>query len=77
MPSCVACSAELEPPVRVPPTVYMKSLYRIGGRDYCRHHIIRAAVASGVITEVKPGAGPVGAVPRGAPSTEYGTPHQR
>ena len=59
MPSCVACGAELEPPVRAPHTVYVKTLYRIGGQDYCRHHIIRAAVAAGVIAEVKPGAGPV------------------
>ena len=64
MPSCVACGAELEPPVRVPHTVYVKSLYRIAGQDYCRHHIIKAAVAAGVIAEVKAGAGPVMAVPR-------------
>ena len=37
--------------------VYVKSLYRIAGQDYCRHHIIRAAVAAGVITEVRAGAG--------------------
>ena len=30
MPSCVA---ELEPPVRVPHTGYVKSLYRIAGQD--------------------------------------------
>ena len=47
MPSCVACGAELEPPVRTPHTVYVKTLYRIGGQDYCRHHIIRAAAAAG------------------------------
>ena len=51
MPSCVACGAELEPPVRAPHTVYVKTLYRIGGQDYCRHHIVRAAAAAGVITE--------------------------
>ena len=71
MPSCVACGAELEPPVRAPHTVYVKSLYRIAGQDYCRHHIVRAAVAAGVIAEVKPGPGPVAALSRGAPSTEY------
>ena len=71
MLSCVAGGAELEPPVRAPHTVYVKTLYRIGGQDYCRHHIIRAAVAAGVITEVKPGAGPVVSMPRGAQSTEY------
>ena len=59
MSKCVAGGAELEPPVRTPHTVYVKSLYRIAGQDYCRHHIIRAAVAAGVITEVKAGAGPV------------------
>ena len=59
MPHCIACGAELEPPVRVPHTVYVKTLYRIAGQDYCRHHVIRAAVAAGVITEVKAGAGPV------------------
>ena len=64
MPQCVACGAELEPPVRVPHTVYVKSLYRIAGRDYCRHHIIRAAVAAGVIAEVRAGAGPMVAAPR-------------
>ena len=76
MPSCVACSAELEPPVRVPHTVYVKSLYRLGGQDYCRHHIIRAAVAAGVITEVRAGAGPVAVVSRGAPPAEYDRPQQ-
>ena len=64
MPSCVICGAELEPPVRVPHTVYVKTLYRIGGRDYCRHHIIRAVVAAGVITEIRAGAGPAVVVSR-------------
>ena len=64
MPQCVACDAELEPPVRAPHTVYVKSLYRVGGQDYCRHHIIRAAVAAGVITEFRAGAGPAPALPR-------------
>ena len=64
MSSCVACGAELEPPVRTPHTVYVKSLYRIAGQDYCRHHIVRAAVAAGVITEVKAGAGLVVSVSR-------------
>ena len=77
MPDCVACGAELEPPVRTPHTVYVKILYRIGGQDYCRHHIIRAAVAAGVIAEIKPGAGPVAATHRRAPSAEYGQLHQR
>ena len=57
MANCVACGAELEPPVRIPHTVYVRSLYRIAGQDYYRHHIIKAAVAAGVITEVRAGAG--------------------
>ena len=52
MPSCVACAAELEPPVRTPHTVYVKSLYRIAGQDYCRNHIIKAAVAAVEYREV-------------------------
>ena len=76
MPQCVACGAELEPPVRTPHTVYVKTLYRIAGQDYCRHHIIRAAVAAGVITEVKPGAGPVTTATRGASSEERFRPFQ-
>ena len=54
IPNCVACGAELEPPVRVPLTVYVKTLYRVAGQDYCRHHVIKAAVAAGIIFEVKP-----------------------
>ena len=49
--------------------VYVQTLYRIGGQDYCRHHVIRAAVAAGVIAEVKPGAGPV-VTNRTAPTEE-------
>ncbi len=64
MPKCAARGAELEPLGRVPHTVYVKTLYRIAGQDYCRHHINRAAVAAGVITEVRPGAGPAVAIPR-------------
>ena len=64
MADCVACGAELEPPVRAPPTVYVKTLYRIGGEDYYRHHITRAAVASGVITATRTGVGPVVSVAR-------------
>ena len=76
MLSCVGCGAELEPPVRAPHTVYVKTLYRIGGWDYCRHHIVRAAVAAGVISEVKPSPGLVVATSWGAPSAEYDRPHQ-
>ena len=70
MPNCVACGAELEPPARTLHTVYVKSLYRIGGQDYCRHHVIRAAVAAGVIAEVKPGGGSVLTAPRRTSITE-------
>ena len=59
-----------------PHTVCVKTPYRIGGQDYCRHHIIRAAVAAGVIAEVKPGAGPVATVSRGASSEERFRPFQ-
>ena len=76
MPQCIACGAELVPPVRAPHTVYVQTLYRIGGQDYCRHHIIRATVAAGVIAEVKPGASPVATVPRGASSEERFRPFQ-
>ena len=65
MPKCVACGPDLELPVRTPHTVYAKTLYRIAGQDFCRHHIIRAAVAAVVITEVRAGAGPVAPVSRG------------
>ena len=64
MPSCVACGAELKPPFHTPHTVYVKTLYRIAGWDYCRHHIVRAAVAAGFITEIKAGTGPMVAMPR-------------
>ena len=74
MPNCIACGAELEPPVRAPHTVYAKTLHRIAGQDYCRHHIIRAAVAAGVITEVRPGAGPAVAMNRGASPVEHDRP---
>ena len=49
MLSCVAGGAQLEPPLRVPHTVYVKTLYRIGVQDYCRHHIIRAGGRAGVV----------------------------
>ena len=77
MPNCIACGAELEPPVRIPHTVYVKTLYRIGDQEYCRHHVIRADVAAGIITEVKPSAGPVAAMPRGTSPVEYDRPRQR
>ena len=73
----VVCGAELEPTVRQPRTVRVNALHRIGGRAYCRQHIIAAAVAAGVIAEVKPGAGPVAMAHRGAPSAEYDQYRQR
>ena len=70
MLSCVACGAELEPPVGVPHSVCVKSQYRIGGQDYRRHHVIKAALAAGVITEVRAATGPAPALTRGASSDE-------
>ena len=55
MPSCSACGKELEPLIRAPHTNYVKSLYSIAGVHYCRHHVIRAAIAAEIIVEVKPG----------------------
>ena len=52
MPKCAACGAELKLPVRTPHTVYVKTLYRVAGQDYCHHHIIRAVVAVSIIAEV-------------------------
>ena len=57
MPSCVTCGKELEPPARAPHTNYVKILYQLAGQTYCRHHVIKAAVAAGVIREVRAGAG--------------------
>ena len=57
-------------PVRTRHPVYVKSRYRIGGRVSCRHRTIRAAVAVGVITEVKASAGPVAVAHPGAPSAK-------
>ena len=57
MHSCVACGKELEPPARSPHTNYVKTLYQLAGQTYCRHHVIKAAVAAGVIREVRGGAG--------------------
>ncbi|MCE2502030.1 MAG: hypothetical protein J4G13_14395 [Dehalococcoidia bacterium] len=53
MPKCAACGADLEPFVRTPHTVYVKTLYHIAGRDY-HHHIVKAGVAADAVTEVKP-----------------------
>ena len=48
MASCLACGAGLEPSAHTPHTVYMKSLYRVAGQDYCRHDITRVAVVAGI-----------------------------
>ena len=72
MPQCVACGAELMPPVHAPHTVYAKSLYRAAGQDYCRHHIIRAA---GFITEVKSDTVQSRAMARGMPVAESDSPN--
>ena len=58
MANCFICQTELAPPVRARHTVYVRKLFLLGGQTYCRHHIIPAAVAAGVISEVKAGAGP-------------------
>ena len=77
MPSCVACGAEVEPPVRAPHTVYVKSLYRIGGQDYCRHHILRARGGRRRRRRRSdPVAGPVAATcSRGAPADRVRPDH--
>ena len=78
MPSCVACGAELEPPVRVPHAVYVKSLYRIAGQDHCRHHIIKAAVAASAITRVRAGVSPApGSNPSGGFRRDLVEPDKR
>ena len=58
MASCFICQTELVPPVRARHTVYVRKLFLLGGQTYCRLHIIPDAVAAGVISEVKAGAGP-------------------
>ena len=74
MPNCAACCAELEPPVHTPPTVYVKTLHRIGRQGLLptphnqgcgrrrRHH--RGQTRSR----------PAVALSRGALSTEYDRP---
>ena len=67
MPQYAARGAQLEPPVRTLNIVYVKTLYRIVGRDYCLHHVIRAAVAAGITAVVRPGAVPAAPLPRKQP----------
>ena len=48
---CQTCGVRLAPPARQPHTVYVKKLYVVGSRHYCRHHVAAAAVAAGLLTE--------------------------
>ena len=64
MPRCIVCGTELEPPPGRPTPSTSRACTESPARTYCRHHIIRAAVAGGVITAIKPSAGLVVAIPR-------------
>ena len=55
MPVCHTCGVRLTPPARQPHTVYARKLYVVGSRHYCRHHVVAAAVAAGLLTEVAAG----------------------
>ena len=55
MPVCHTCGVRLTPPVRQPHTVYVRKLFLVVGRHYCRHHVIAAAVSTGLVTEVAAG----------------------
>ena len=55
MPVCHACGVRLTPSVRQPHTVYVRKLFLVGTRHYCRHHAIAAAVAAGLVTEIAAG----------------------
>ena len=55
MPVCHTCGVRLTPPVRQPHTVYARKPFLVGGRHYRRHHVIAAAVAAGLVTEVVAG----------------------
>ena len=55
MPACHTCGVRLTPPVRQAHTVYARKLFLVGGRHYRRHHVIAAAVAAGLVTEVVAG----------------------
>ena len=61
---------------RPPHAVYVTELYRIAGQNYWRRHIVRAAVAAGLITEVKSGAGPVATTNCGVSPMEHDRPFQ-
>ena len=71
MPQCIARGAELEPPVRAPHTVYVKTLLphrRPGLLSPPRHQ--GGLVNAAVVTEIKPGSGPVMAIPQGMSAAE-------
>ena len=55
MPACQTCGVSLAPPVRRPHTVYAKNLFIVGSRHYCRHHVVAAAVAAGLVIEAPAG----------------------
>ncbi len=55
MLACHTCGVRLTPPVRQPHTVYARKLFLVGSRHYCRHHVIAAAVSTGLVTEVAAG----------------------
>lgn len=55
MLACQSCGVRLAPPVRQPHTVYAKKLFLVGGRHYCRHHVVAAAVTAGLVAEVVAG----------------------
>ena len=57
MLACHTCGVRLTPPVRQPHTVYVRKLFLLGGRRYCRHHLVAAAVAAGLVNEVIAGEG--------------------
>ena len=52
MPACQTCGVRLAPPHRQPHTVYVRKLFIVGGWHYCRHHVVAAAVAARLVTEV-------------------------
>ena len=55
MPACQTCGVSLAPPARQPHTVYARKLFIVSSRHYCRHHVVAAAVAAGLLTEVAAG----------------------
>ena len=58
VPACHTCGVQLASPVRQRHTVYAWKLFLVGGRHYCRHHVVAAAVAAGVVTKFAAGGNP-------------------